>query len=50
LRPLIQKIEKSVDLMFGNELDRRGVRGTSICGLDQAPEFLQQLAEEALQS
>ena len=43
----IQELEYYDDLMLLYELDRRGrVRGAAVCELDEALEFLRELAEE----
>ena len=50
-RARIQVSEYYDDLMLLSELDRRGrVRGAAVCELDQALEFLRELADEALES
>jgi predicted HD phosphohydrolase len=47
-RARIQASEHYDDLMLLNELDRRGrVRGAAVCELDEALEFLRELAEDA---
>ena len=49
-RARIQASEYYDDLMLLSELDRRGrVRGASVCELDQALEFLRELAEQDLE-
>jgi predicted nucleotidyltransferase len=50
-RARIQASEYYDDLMLLNELDRRGrVRGAAVCELDEALEFLRELADEELES